>query len=553
MDSKIAHLDTYSRPVTSSSRRSSTQLDPAGEDTSLLESSAGSPYSAAKSPGTPAEPSSSSAVSPEQETDAAPEPSKRRRSSKGANGEREKRKRSRVTPEQLIHLERIFTTDRSPTAARRKEISDMLGMQERQTQIWFQNRRAKAKLLDGKTKTQTADTPPNSPPELSPGFEVDLHNLLHEDEPVMIIPCSDLSIGTWRRMATTVGKHDLVAYVCEPRQCLTWFIHSSGYGFKMEIPFSTITDTEFRNAAPGQGLATFLLSQPPIFYLEEIASPMPDGAVRRTWKRCADWTEGMQASKILRHELIGSAVQLAHVLRNFNSSTSSADIQLHPPAYNMRRESPSVELTPMSAPGDISREPGYGHHYEDPLLDSPQHMLMHSRKRSFNGNPLILTPQSMDNGEYPGLPYGASNSSRVPTPSSFPFTPLSTPSTSSSAAQYSAPMYMEVQDPHRQQPSPLGQYGNVAISQQQRPGYPCPQQQSYFPPPPASAPASHARFGSSLPAGGIPSFQSRVTMERRGSAMHIDSLNPPLMLSTPPPFRDPGDPSILGPHHGGQP
>ena len=51
-----------------------------------------------------------------------------------------KRKRSRVTPEQLAHLERFFATDRSPTAARRKEISEMLGMQERQTQIWFQNR-----------------------------------------------------------------------------------------------------------------------------------------------------------------------------------------------------------------------------------------------------------------------------------------------------------------------------------------------------------------------------------------------------------------------------
>lgn len=53
---------------------------------------------------------------------------------------REKKKRSRVTPEQLVHLERYFTVDRSPTAARRREISDLLGMQERQTQIWFQNR-----------------------------------------------------------------------------------------------------------------------------------------------------------------------------------------------------------------------------------------------------------------------------------------------------------------------------------------------------------------------------------------------------------------------------
>lgn len=53
---------------------------------------------------------------------------------------REKRKRSRVTPEQLVRLEHFFALDRSPTASRRREISALLNMQERQTQIWFQNR-----------------------------------------------------------------------------------------------------------------------------------------------------------------------------------------------------------------------------------------------------------------------------------------------------------------------------------------------------------------------------------------------------------------------------
>lgn len=58
----------------------------------------------------------------------------------GVKAEKEKKKRTRVTPEQLVHLERYFAMDRNPTAARRKDISDLLGMQERQTQIWFQNR-----------------------------------------------------------------------------------------------------------------------------------------------------------------------------------------------------------------------------------------------------------------------------------------------------------------------------------------------------------------------------------------------------------------------------
>ena len=83
--------------------------------------------------------------------DSGREPSSGPRRSKSSGGshvkgkadkaeDKEKRKRSRVTPEQLVHLERFFSIDRSPTAVRRKEISELLGMQERQTQIWFQNR-----------------------------------------------------------------------------------------------------------------------------------------------------------------------------------------------------------------------------------------------------------------------------------------------------------------------------------------------------------------------------------------------------------------------------
>lgn len=73
------------------------------------------------------------------------------------SGQREKRKRSRVTPEQLTHLERFFAADRSPTAARRREISELLGMQERQTQIWFQNRCAYILTEVGFTNPHNSD------------------------------------------------------------------------------------------------------------------------------------------------------------------------------------------------------------------------------------------------------------------------------------------------------------------------------------------------------------------------------------------------------------
>ncbi|GBE88456.1 hypothetical protein BKA93DRAFT_823261 [Sparassis latifolia] len=242
-----------------------------------------------------------------------------------------KRKRSRVTPEQLSHLERFFASDRSPTAARRKEISGLLGMHERQTQIWFQNRRAKAKLQDVKIKGRAglSDPPPDTPPELCSGFDIDLYNLIHEDEPVTIIPCTDLSIGTWRRVASTVSKHDLVGYVCQAKRCITWFIYSSGLGFKIEISFDIVVDTEFTNVSPGVALAALKLSQPPAFYLEHSASSGVNSSSVRYWKRCADWTEGMQATRVLRHEVIGSEMQLSHIIRNFSPNGTVAEVSLY--------------------------------------------------------------------------------------------------------------------------------------------------------------------------------------------------------------------------------
>ena len=53
---------------------------------------------------------------------------------------KQRRKRSRVTPEQLAKLEEFFASDNSPTSARRRDIARLLAMDERQTQIWFKNR-----------------------------------------------------------------------------------------------------------------------------------------------------------------------------------------------------------------------------------------------------------------------------------------------------------------------------------------------------------------------------------------------------------------------------
>ncbi|EPS93618.1 hypothetical protein FOMPIDRAFT_1135811, partial [Fomitopsis schrenkii] len=245
---------------------------------------------------------------------ASPTSVRRRRSTRSSGPEtREKRKRSRVTPAQLAQLESFFAANRSPTAARRKEISDILGMTERQAQIWFQNRRAKAKLQAGNKGRPSTAPSPDIPSTHSLGDDPQLRARIHEDGPIRLLSCTDLAIGTWRRIATLQAEHDLLAYVCEARRCVAWYVHCAGAGFKMEIPFDIITDATIDSVSPGMAVVCLTLSRPPSFFLESRASLGADtpAAATRYWQPCSDWTEDMQASKVLRHELVGVAAQLS--------------------------------------------------------------------------------------------------------------------------------------------------------------------------------------------------------------------------------------------------
>ncbi|KAM0089047.1 Transcription factor [Aspergillus fumigatus] len=60
-------------------------------------------------------------------------------------------KRQRATQDQLVTLELEFNKNPTPTAATRERIAQEINMTERSVQIWFQNRRAKIKMLAKKS------------------------------------------------------------------------------------------------------------------------------------------------------------------------------------------------------------------------------------------------------------------------------------------------------------------------------------------------------------------------------------------------------------------
>ncbi|EKM57881.1 uncharacterized protein PHACADRAFT_182311 [Phanerochaete carnosa HHB-10118-sp] len=273
---------------------------------------------------------------------------------------KEQKKRGRVTPEQLVVLEALFADNHSPNAILRKEISGQLGMAERQTQIWFQNRRAKEKQGKGKKpgakEKPTASTqesppaPPLQPPSivLFPSQDAEIQTRIREDDPVIVIPCTQLSIGTWVRVAATDGdasqRHDLLAYICDAQNRLTWFVHHRDeaveHAVRMDIALDSVVDATLAPTSPSASpissvsssaetsssnddqasRLTLLLAYSPLFFMT--VTP-PDGGVP-VWAPCGDWTEGLQASVVLRHELLGACAPLTYLWTRLRTGPARA-------------------------------------------------------------------------------------------------------------------------------------------------------------------------------------------------------------------------------------
>ncbi|KAF8339723.1 uncharacterized protein EI90DRAFT_2274470 [Cantharellus anzutake] len=325
----------------------------------------------------------------------------------GGGGRVAKRKRSRVTPGQLAQLERAFAKDRSPTAAKRKEITEMLGMQERQTQVWFQNRRAKAKLLEQRARASRLGGHPRLDPSSPLGSssastlsDPELRAMLHEDDPIFVVPCSDLSIGSFRRISA--AHYDLLGYTCENRRTFSWYIYSAGTGFKMDIPYESISATEYADdAQPGQGRVALHLTQTPTFFRESASPSDSPSAPLRTWQPCDDWTEGRQATSCLRHEVVGAAALLEQVLSLMRvdpfspmyaaANRSSSSFSSSGPSSSRHSPVNSISTPALPQVGLVASALAPPSSYVDPFGPRGSH-IGHGRRRS-RSNPTPYEPR----------------------------------------------------------------------------------------------------------------------------------------------------------------
>ncbi|KAI9791572.1 MAG: hypothetical protein M1833_001493 [Piccolia ochrophora] len=242
-------------------------------------------------------------------------------------------KRQRATQDQLGTLEIEFNKNPTPTAVVRERIAQDINMTERSVQIWFQNRRAKIKLL-AKKSIETGEDCEGIPESMRQYLALQAlesgkslgRNFLGQsvgplaaygsgnmllggdaNNPSKVVihhfACRSLSIGTWRRIGQ--NAMDLVVFYSPDKACITYYINNDSAGYKIEYPFAYIKSMTLEagdmtsDGMGGQkpGGLTVELTRPPNFFMDSSGSG--------GFYQCGDFTEEQQASRVLVHQLGG--------------------------------------------------------------------------------------------------------------------------------------------------------------------------------------------------------------------------------------------------------
>ncbi|KXX78992.1 Homeobox protein HOY1 [Madurella mycetomatis] len=278
-------------------------------------------------------------------------------------------KRQRATQDQLTTLEMEFNKNPTPTANVRERIAEEINMTERSVQIWFQNRRAKIKMLAKKSleSGEDMDSIPESMRQYlamqamesgkSIGGFFGRTGLLPYGHQGMMggeqagpgkvlihhLNCRSLTIGRWMR----VGQNamDLIIFYSPDKCTMTYYINNDQAGYKIEYPFSYIKNI-FLNNVEGDhmGGITIELLHPPNFYM--------DSSTTATFIQVNDFTEDLQASRVLTHHLGGNPKVLSGQLAKLVSLEAFMHRHSAPPPMfdQLHPLSMSAPVSPTNRP-----------------------------------------------------------------------------------------------------------------------------------------------------------------------------------------------------------
>jgi len=119
-----------------------------------------------------------------------------------------------------------------------------------------------------------------------------------------------LSIGAWNRV-NFEGYQNFMAWICEEKRCLVWFVQSRDHGLKMQMPLDNVKEASISNVGCGDVSLTLELTRCPEFLYRQ--NHQQEGVPSSCWIPYNDWTSNQAATRCLYHILRGSRSSLVCV------------------------------------------------------------------------------------------------------------------------------------------------------------------------------------------------------------------------------------------------
>ncbi|GAA5804620.1 hypothetical protein EDC94DRAFT_625104 [Helicostylum pulchrum] len=258
------------------------------------------------------------------------------------------RRRTHLKPSQVAVLQESFVTNTLPDASMRAQLAQELAISERTVQIWFQNRRAKARKLEAggglpslvpNVRTGWIDMPQptqttfrsfitpecyeneptikrrprsSSKPEKTTSFIVPtpppramsegMGRLCETKDTSSLVsfPVNTIRIGSWARFASQVNNEwDLVCFSDPTSRMLIWQVQDDGHQFRIEVNYNNIKQIKLGKISNDMG-------QLEIDVEPSISFSMTRQGIDQDWIRCGDFTENQQATEGTSHALQGA-------------------------------------------------------------------------------------------------------------------------------------------------------------------------------------------------------------------------------------------------------
>ncbi|KAI9244439.1 hypothetical protein EDC94DRAFT_439913 [Helicostylum pulchrum] len=278
------------------------------------------------------------------------------------------RKRTHLKPDQVVILQESFNSNALPDSTVRSQLARDLGVTERTIQIWFQNRRAKARKTECpqsngdtssnlKSSWMDSNTRHSTPPRYQATFRtmmtperfeelkhdgqqqvrkrprssskperksLQLINSMHravsegtnhvfptDIAPIQMVhfPVHVLRIGSWTRFAhaspnTNQTDWDLVCHGSPLDREFIWKVQAEGHHFRVQVGFDSID--QIRLCQQVQLETGDIVGQLEIELSLPVAFSMWRFGKDNQWIRCGDFTEDKQASVDRVHVLQGN-------------------------------------------------------------------------------------------------------------------------------------------------------------------------------------------------------------------------------------------------------